>query len=38
MGFTSFLSPALVMAAIRKESNVFQCMHESKVAAIHLVA
>jgi flavin reductase (DIM6/NTAB) family NADH-FMN oxidoreductase RutF len=31
-------SPPLVMAAIRKESNVFRCMDDSKVAAIHLVA
>src|SRR5262245_45510811 len=31
-------NPPLIMAAIRKESNVFQCMSESRVAAIHLVA
>ena len=30
--------PPLVMAAIRKDSNVFQGMNESKVTAIHLVA
>jgi flavin reductase (DIM6/NTAB) family NADH-FMN oxidoreductase RutF len=30
--------PPLVMAAIRKESNVFRCLSESRVAAIHVVA
>lgn len=30
-------TPPLLMAAIRKESNVFRCLVESKVAAIHLV-
>jgi flavin reductase (DIM6/NTAB) family NADH-FMN oxidoreductase RutF len=30
-------TPPLVMAAIRKESNVFRCMQQSGVAAIHLV-
>ena len=30
--------PPLVMAAIRKESNVFRCMQESRVAAIHLLS
>jgi flavin reductase (DIM6/NTAB) family NADH-FMN oxidoreductase RutF len=30
--------PPLVMAAVRKESNVFRCLHESGVAAIHVVA
>ena len=29
--------PPLLMAAIRKDSNVFRCMQESQVAAIHLV-
>src|SRR5438445_1598598 len=31
-------TPPLVMAAIRKESNVFRCMQESEVAAIHLLS
>jgi flavin reductase (DIM6/NTAB) family NADH-FMN oxidoreductase RutF len=30
-------TPPLLMAAIRKESNVFRCLVESRVAAIHLV-
>ena len=30
-------TPPLLMAAIRKDSNVFRCMQESQVAAIHLV-
>jgi flavin reductase (DIM6/NTAB) family NADH-FMN oxidoreductase RutF len=30
--------PPLVMAAIRKESNVFRCMKDSGAAAIHIVA
>lgn len=29
--------PPLVMAAIRRNSNVFKCMTESQVAAIHIV-
>lgn len=29
--------PPLVMAAIRKESNVFRCLHESSAAAIHVL-
>jgi flavin reductase (DIM6/NTAB) family NADH-FMN oxidoreductase RutF len=34
----SSFKPPLVMAAIRKESNVFRCLNESGVAAIHVVA
>jgi len=30
-------SPPLLMAAIRRDSNVFRCLRESKVAAIHLL-
>ncbi|HTM50349.1 MAG TPA: flavin reductase family protein [Bryobacteraceae bacterium] len=30
--------PPLLMAAIRKQSNVFECLRESHAAAIHLVA
>jgi flavin reductase (DIM6/NTAB) family NADH-FMN oxidoreductase RutF len=30
-------TPPLLMAAIRRDSNVFRCMEESQVAAIHLV-
>lgn len=30
--------PALLMAAIRRESNAFQCLCQSGVAAIHVVA
>ncbi len=30
-------SPPLLMAAIRKESNVFRCLSESRVAAVHLL-
>lgn len=29
--------PPLVMAAVRKESNVFKCLHESRAAAIHVL-
>ncbi len=29
--------PPLLMAAIRPESNAFQCLRESRVAAIHIV-
>lgn len=29
--------PPLVMAAIRKESNVFKCLYESRAAAIHVL-
>lgn len=29
--------PPLVMAAVRKESNVFKCLHESGAAAIHVL-
>ena len=29
--------PPLVMAAIRKESNVFKCLHESRAVAIHVL-
>ena len=29
--------PALIMAAIRPESNVFACLSESRVAAIHVL-
>lgn len=30
--------PPMLMAAIRADSNVFRCLQESKVVAIHLVA
>ena len=30
--------PPLVMAAVRRESNVFRCMVESQIAALHIVA
>jgi flavin reductase (DIM6/NTAB) family NADH-FMN oxidoreductase RutF len=30
--------PPLVMAAVRKESNVFRCLEESGIAAIHILA
>ena len=30
--------PPLLMAAIRKESNVYQCLVESKFAALHVLA
>lgn len=30
--------PPLVMAAIRRESNVFKCLAESRIAAIHVLA
>ena len=30
--------PPLVMAAIRKESNIFRCLNESGAAAIHVVS
>jgi flavin reductase (DIM6/NTAB) family NADH-FMN oxidoreductase RutF len=30
-------NPPLVMAAIRPESNVFKCLFESRVAAIHIL-
>src|SRR5262249_22748577 len=36
-GSQASFKPPLVMAAIRTESNVFPCMQESKVAAIHPV-
>ncbi len=29
--------PPLIMAAVRRESNVFQCLRESRVAAIHIL-
>lgn len=29
--------PPLLMAAVRTESNVFQCMRESHVAAVHIL-
>lgn len=29
--------PPLIMAAIRRESNVFKCLSESRVAAVHVV-
>jgi flavin reductase (DIM6/NTAB) family NADH-FMN oxidoreductase RutF len=31
-------NPPLIMAAVRKESNVFACLHESGAAAIHIIA
>jgi flavin reductase (DIM6/NTAB) family NADH-FMN oxidoreductase RutF len=30
--------PPLVMAAVRRESNAFQCLSQSKIAAIHVLA
>ncbi len=30
--------PPLVMAAVRTESNVFKCLAESRIAALHIVA
>jgi len=30
--------PPLVMVAVRKESNIFRCLSESGVAALHMVA
>jgi flavin reductase (DIM6/NTAB) family NADH-FMN oxidoreductase RutF len=30
--------PPLIMAALRRESNVFQCLAESRIAALHIVA
>jgi|SRR5688572_2966976 len=30
--------PPLVLAAVRRESNVFKCLLESRVAAIHILA
>lgn len=30
--------PPLVMAAVRRESNVFECLSESRIAAIHVVS
>lgn len=30
--------PPLIMAAIRRESNVFKCLAESRVTAIHILA
>jgi flavin reductase (DIM6/NTAB) family NADH-FMN oxidoreductase RutF len=30
--------PPLVMAALRKDGNVFQCLSESKVAVLHVLA
>jgi flavin reductase (DIM6/NTAB) family NADH-FMN oxidoreductase RutF len=30
--------PPLIMAAVRRESNVFKCLAESRVAALHIVA
>ncbi|MGH8131472.1 MAG: flavin reductase family protein [Steroidobacteraceae bacterium] len=29
--------PPLIMAAVRRQSNVFQCMEESRFAALHVV-
>jgi flavin reductase (DIM6/NTAB) family NADH-FMN oxidoreductase RutF len=29
--------PPLIMAAVRRDSNVFKCMAESRIAAIHIV-
>ena len=29
--------PPLIMAAVRRESNVFQCLSESRVAAVHVL-
>lgn len=29
--------PPLIMAAVRRESNVFQCLSESRIAALHVV-
>jgi flavin reductase (DIM6/NTAB) family NADH-FMN oxidoreductase RutF len=29
--------PPLLMAAVRRESNVFKCMTESRIAALHIV-
>src|SRR5438128_11065391 len=33
----SFKAP-LIMAAVRRESNVFRCLEESRVAVLHIVA
>jgi len=30
--------PPLLMAAVRKDSNVFACLSESRIAALHIVA
>src|SRR5947199_4465086 len=30
--------PPLIMAAVRRESNVFKCLAESRIAALHIVA
>jgi flavin reductase (DIM6/NTAB) family NADH-FMN oxidoreductase RutF len=30
--------PPLVMAALRRESNVFKCLAQSRIAALHIVA
>ncbi len=30
--------PPLIMAAVRRDSNVFRCMTESQIAALHIVA
>jgi flavin reductase (DIM6/NTAB) family NADH-FMN oxidoreductase RutF len=30
--------PPLIMAALRRESNVFKCLAESRIAALHIVA
>jgi flavin reductase (DIM6/NTAB) family NADH-FMN oxidoreductase RutF len=30
--------PPLIMAAVRRESNVFRCLAESRIAALHIVA
>ena len=30
--------PPLIMAAVRRESNVFKCLAESRIAAPHIVA
>jgi flavin reductase (DIM6/NTAB) family NADH-FMN oxidoreductase RutF len=30
--------PPLVMAAVRRESNVFKCLAQSRIAALHIVA
>ncbi len=29
--------PPLIMAAVRKESNVFRCLEESRIAVLHIV-
>ena len=30
--------PPLIMAAVRRDSNVFKCLAESRIAALHIVA